>query len=87
MGVTAHLYDDPAWCEGHSRRPLSSPYRTPAEMEEIVEMVRLSLYNKGAFLRQSGHPMEMNNMEYNPIPSLSTIGRILPQSWVDPIGG
>jgi hypothetical protein len=35
--------DDP------SRRPLSSPFRTPAEIEKIVEMVRLRLDNKGAF--------------------------------------
>ncbi len=41
--------DDPTCFEDRSRRPLSSPLRTPAEIEKIVEMVRLSLYNKGLF--------------------------------------
>ena len=75
--VSRHTHDDPAWCEEHSRRPLSSPYRTPAEIEEIVEMVRLSLYNKGLFCGNQAIQWEMNDMEVQPIPSLSTIGRIL----------
>ncbi len=47
--VARHTPDDPTWFEDRSRRPLSSPYRAPAEIEKIVEMVRLSLYNKGLF--------------------------------------
>ncbi len=47
--VARHAPDDPAWCEDQSRKPLISPYRTPAEIEHIVEIVRLSLYNKGLF--------------------------------------
>ncbi len=35
--VSRYTHDDPRWCEGHSRRPLSSPHRTPAEIEDIVE--------------------------------------------------
>lgn len=75
--VSRHTPDDPSWCEGQSRRPLTSPYRTPAEIEEIVEMVRLSLYNKGLFCGNQAIQWEMNDMEVQPIPSLSTIGRIL----------
>jgi putative transposase len=37
--------DDPAWTEDRSRLPLSSPLRTPDEIEKIVELVRLDLYN------------------------------------------
>jgi len=75
--VSRHTPDDPAWFEDQSRRPLSSPYRTPAEIEKIVEMVRLNLYNKGLFCGNQAIQWEMNDMEVQPIPSLSTIGRIL----------
>ena len=75
--VSRYTPDDPTWCEGQSQRPLTSPYRTPAEIEEIVEMVRLSLYNKGLFCGNQAIQWEMNDMEVKPIPSLSTIGRIL----------
>ena len=75
--VTRHAPDDPAWCDDQSRRPLSSPYRTPAEIEKIVEMVRLNLYKKGLFCGNQAIQWEMNDMEVQPVPSLSTIGRIL----------
>jgi hypothetical protein len=75
--ASRHIPDDPAWSEEQSRQPLTSPYRTPAEIEEIVEMVRLSLYNKGLFCGNQAIQWEMIDMEVKPIPSLSTIGRIL----------
>lgn len=75
--VSRHTPDDPAWFEDQSRRPLSSPYRTPAEIEKIVELVRLNLYNKGLFCGNQAIQWEMNDMEVQPILSLSTIGRIL----------
>jgi putative transposase len=75
--VARHIPDDPVWFEDRSRRPLSSPYRTSAEIERIVEMVRLSLYNKGLFCGNQAIQWEMIDMQVQPIPSLSTIGRIL----------
>jgi len=75
--VARYTHDDPGCFEDQSRRPLSSPYRTPAEIEKIVEMVRLSLYNKGHFCGNQAIQWEMIDMEVQPIPSLSTIGRIL----------
>jgi putative transposase len=75
--VTRHTPDDPTWFEDLSRRPLSSPYRTPREVEKIVEMVRLNLYNKGLFCGNQAIQWEMIDMEVQPVPSLSTIGRIL----------
>lgn len=69
--------DDPAWFEDHSRQPLIFPSRTPAEIEKIVEIVRLNLYNKGLFCGNQAIQWEMNDMKVQPIPSLSTIGRIL----------
>lgn len=74
--VSRHTPDDPAWFKDHSRQPLRSPYRTPVEIEKIVEMVRLNLYNKGLFCGNRAIQWEMSDMEVQPIPSLSTIGRI-----------
>jgi hypothetical protein len=75
--VSRYTPKDPAWCDDQSRRPLFSPYRTSAEIERIVEMVRLSLYNKGLFCGKQAIQWEMIDMEVQPLPSLSTIGRIL----------
>ena len=75
--VSRHAPDDPAWCDDQSRRPLSSPYRTSAEIEKIVEMVRLNLYNNDLFCGNQAIQWELIDMEVQPVPSLSTIGRIL----------
>jgi putative transposase len=75
--VSRYTPRDPAWCDDQSRRPRSSPFRTPAEIERIVEMVRLNLYNKGDFSGTQAIQWEMIDMEVQPVPSLSTIGRIL----------
>jgi hypothetical protein len=75
--VSRYTPKDPAWCDDQSRRPLFSPYRTSAEIERIVEMVRLSLYNKGHFCGKQAIQWEMIDMKVQPLPSLSTIGRIL----------
>jgi transposase InsO family protein len=75
--ISRYIPDDPEWCNDQSRRPLSNSYRTPLETEEIVEMVRLSLYNKGHFCGKQAIQWEMIDMEVQPLPSLSTIGRIL----------
>ncbi len=75
--VTRYAPDNSQWVEDQSRRPLASPYRTPAEIEKIVEMVRLNLYNKGLFCGNQAIQWEMIDMEVQPVPSLSTIGRIL----------
>jgi hypothetical protein len=74
--VARHTPDNPTWFEDQSRRPLSSPYRTPAEIEKIVEMVRLSLYNKGGFCGNQVIQWDLIDMGVQPVPSLSTIGRI-----------
>jgi len=68
---------DPAWCESRSRKPLISPHRTSAKIEDIVEMVRLSLYNKGLFCGDQAIRWELEDLNVQPLPSLSTISRIL----------
>lgn len=75
--ISRHNPDDPTWFEDQSRRPLSSPSCTPVEIEKIVEMVRLNLYNKGLFCGSQAIQWEMADMNVEPLPSLSTIGRIL----------
>jgi putative transposase len=75
--VARHTPDDPAWYDDQSRKPLTSSHRTPAEIDEIVEMVRLSLYNKGLFCGNQAIQWELEDMEVQPIPSLRTISRIL----------
>lgn len=75
--VMRHVPDNSQWFEDQSRRPLTSPTRTSAEIERIVEMVRLSLYNKGDLCGNQAIQWELIDMEVKPLPSLSTIGRIL----------
>jgi transposase InsO family protein len=75
--VARYTPDDPAWCEDQSRKPLISPYRTPAEIEGIVEIVRLSLYNKGLFCGAQAIRWELEDLGVQPLPSLRTINRIL----------
>jgi len=75
--VAPQTPDDPARCESWLRQPFSNPHRTPAEIEEIVEMVRLSLYNQGLFYGTQAVQLELENMEVRPLPSLRTISRIL----------
>jgi len=75
--IARYIPDDPTWFEEQSRRPLHSPSHTSTEIEEIVEMVRLSLYNKGLFCGSQAIQWEMIDMGVQPTPSLSTIGRIL----------
>lgn len=52
---------------------------TKKEIEEIVKMVRLELYNNGEFCgaRAIKNRLEEDDDDINPLPSESTIGRIL----------
>jgi len=73
----AYEPDNPSWFQNHSRQPHSSPHRTPKEIEEIVKIVRLSLYNKGLFCGDQAVQWELEDMGVKPLPSLRTINRIL----------
>ncbi len=75
--LARYIPDDSAWYEDLSRRPLINPYRTPAEIEKIVELVRWGLYNKGLFCGNQAIRWEMEDMNVQPLPSLRTVGRIL----------
>jgi len=66
-----------SWFEDHSRRPLVTNNRTPFEIEEIVKMIRLNLYNRGLFCGAQAILWEMEDLGVEPLPSSRTISRIL----------
>ena len=75
--VSRFLDGDPFWVEKRSQRPLSTPTRTPLEIEEIVKLVRLNLYNQGLFCGAQAIHWEMEELNAQPLPSIRTIDRIL----------
>lgn len=75
--VARHTHDGPTLSKGLLWQPFSNPQRTASEIDEIVVMVRLSLYNKDLSCGNRAIQAEMEKMEVRPIPSLSTISRIL----------
>lgn len=50
---------------------------TRAEIEEIVKMVRLSLYNQAMFCGAQAIRQQLDKEGVRPLPSLRTINRIL----------
>lgn len=68
---------DQSWFEDHSRRPLATPNRAASEIEEIVKVIRLSLYNKDLFCGAQAILWEMEDLGVEPLPSVRTINRIL----------
>ena len=62
----------------------TNPYniipRTAAEMEEIVIMIRVHLYNRGLLCRAKALRQQLEDACETPLPSLSTINRILRQN-------
>jgi len=69
--------NDVSWSEDRSRRPLVTANHTAAEIEEIVKMVRLSLYNKDLFCGAQAILWELEDLSVKPLPSTRTINRIL----------
>lgn len=69
--------EDPSWCEDRSCRPFAKPTRTPSEIEEIVKIARLSLYNQDLFCGAQAILWEMEDLGARPLPSIRTINRIL----------
>ena len=69
--------DNPTWFHDRSRRPISNPHRTPLEIEEIVKMIRLNLYNNDLFCGAQAIRWEMEDLGVFPLPSERTINRIL----------
>lgn len=75
--VKRHIHGDERWSQSRSRRPLTTPAHTLAEIEEIIKMLRLSLYNRNMFCGAQAIRWEMEDWEVKPLPSIRTISRIL----------
>ncbi len=75
--IGRHLESDDSWSDSRSRRPLSVSMCTPTEVEEIVKMVRLNLYNQDLFCGAQAIYWEMEELGVKPLPSIRTINRIL----------
>ena len=71
--------DDRSWCESRSTQPFGHPNRTSREIEEIVKITRLSLYNDPGDLFYGAQAIlwEMEDLSVTPLPSERTINRIL----------
>lgn len=75
--VRRHSDHDDAWFSSASKRPSNTANRTPAEIEEIVKLVRLNLYNQDLFCGAQAILWELEDLGVSPLPSLRTINRIL----------
>ena len=75
--IKRYSEEDPSWYEDRTRRPLSTPMHTPSEIEEIVKMVRLNLYNQDLFCGAQAILWEMEDLGVQALPSIRTINRIL----------
>ena len=65
------------WAEECSRKPHTHPIHLPHEIEQIVILVRLSLYNRGLFCGAQAIRWELEELGVHPLASVRTIGRIL----------
>jgi len=72
-----HTGDKATWFQDDSRRPHTQVGRTPAEIEEIVQVVRLELYNQGQFCGAQAIRWRLEDLGVHPVPSVRTIGRVL----------
>jgi transposase InsO family protein len=75
--IGRHIEDDDSWSESRSRRPLTDSMYTPTEIEEIIKMIRLNLYNHDLFCGAQAIHWEMEELGVCPLPSIRTINRIL----------
>jgi putative transposase len=75
--IGRHIKDDDSWSESRSRRPLTDSMYTPTEIEEIIKMIRLNLYNHDLFCGAQAIHWEMEELGVCPLPSIRTINRIL----------
>jgi len=68
---------DDSWNQSHSRCPHSIQRRTPSEIEEIVKMIRLNLYNQDLFCGAQAIRWELEDLGIKSLPSIRTINRVL----------
>ena len=61
------------WCCEQSRQPHGKPRCIPAEIEEIITLVRVKLDNEGTFRGDQAILWELVDLGVKPLPSLRTI--------------
>ena len=61
----------------NNNHPFNRIPRTAAEMEEIVIMIRLQLYNRGLPCGAKAIRQQLEDACETPLPSLSTVNRML----------
>lgn len=66
--IKRYVNDETSWCENRYRRPLVTPNHTPAEIEEIVKMVRLNLNNQDLFCGAQAILWEVEDLGASPLP-------------------
>jgi transposase InsO family protein len=69
--------NDPDWYHDRSRSPHKKTQKISKEVEEIVKMTRLRLYNADLFFGAQAIRWEMEDLGIRPLPSERTINRIL----------
>jgi putative transposase len=65
------------WNHSRTHRPGAFPRQTSSDTEEIVKMIRLSLYNRNLFCGAQAIHWEMEDQGLTVLPSIRTINRIL----------
>ena len=75
--IGRYLENDDSWSKSLSRRPLTVSTYTSAEIEEIVKIVHLNLYNQDIFCGAQAIHWELEDLGVKPLPSIRTINRIL----------
>lgn len=65
------------WFRDYSSGPESPANRTKAEIEEIVQLARNTLYNREVFYGAQAILWQLEDWNVQPLPSLRTINRIL----------
>jgi transposase len=72
-----YLKGDKLWFKEHSRAPYNIPHKTPSEIEQAVISIRKRLQQKDGFKGAQRIRWEMEDLNYEYIPSISTINTIL----------
>lgn len=75
--VERYQIDNFNWSQSASRRPHKATNRTAEEIEEVVKLIRLNLYNKDLFYGAQAILWELEDLGIKPLPSIRTINRIL----------
>lgn len=75
--VSRYDETDDLWYENQPTVLSNAANRTSLEIEEIVKMVRLNLYNQDLFCGAQAILWELEDLGVKPLPSLRTINRIL----------